>query len=122
MTPQRAVDKVNEDWVYQPDRSVDRWSFSTPGDCENYSLRVLSKIGGSNKEAYYMLMNQEAYIWYVKTLSGNGHAVLEYQGRFVDNRYQEWKDSLDDMRLLDSPRKRYSRFQISIKMLFGIGL
>jgi hypothetical protein len=119
MTPDKAVQLVNTFWQYEPDGRIDRWAFRSPGDCENYSLLVLKNIAGSEREARKWLLRGKAHIWYVKTLSGAGHAVLEYEGRFVDNRIKKWCDSLDHMKLLDRPRKRYSKVQLVAKLAFG---
>lgn len=119
MTPEDAASAVNKFWVYEPDGPIDHWSFKSPGDCENYALLVLSRIVGGDRAAKRALLRGDTHIWYVKTWAGNGHAVLEYNGRFIDNRFRRWKDSLDDMKLLDSPRRRYSRLSLIVKL--GVG-
>jgi len=119
MTPEQAVKKVNETWEYVSDGSVDRWSFSTPGDCENYSLRVLMFIKGDDGAAKRSLLRGEAHMWYVKTAGGNGHAILEWEGKFVDNRQRQWKDSLDEMDIRETPRRRYTKTELVLKL--GVG-
>jgi len=119
MTPEQAVKKVNETWKYVSDGSVDRWSFSTPGDCENYSLRVLMFIKGDDGAAKRSLLRGEAHMWYVKTANGSGHAILEWEGKFVDNRQRQWKDSLDEMDIRETPRRRYSKTELVLKL--GVG-
>jgi predicted transglutaminase-like cysteine proteinase len=116
MTPKQAVNLVNAYWEYEPDGKVDRWEFKSPGDCENYALLVLKNLAGGQREAVRWLLSGRAHIWYVKTLAGRGHAVLEYRGRFVDNRVKEWRDSLDEMRLQDTPRRRYNKLQLVAKL------
>lgn len=118
-TPKQAANLVNAYWEYKPDGKIDRWAFKSPGDCENYALLVLKLIAGGQREAVRMLLRGRAAIWYVRTMSGDGHAVLEYNGRFIDNRLREWVGSLDDMRLADKPRKRYSKIQLVAKLGFG---
>jgi predicted transglutaminase-like cysteine proteinase len=119
MTPGEAVKYVNSFFVYKSDGTVDRWQFKSPGDCENYSLLVLKEIAGGQRTATNWLLTGKAYMWYAKTNSGAGHAILEYRGRFVDNRYKRWMTSLDDMDLQTSGRKRYSKLQIAAKLGFG---
>ena len=118
MTPAEAVARVNSDWVYKPDGIIDKWNFDTPGDCEGYALRVLMFMFGSRGKARRALLMGRAHIVYCRTLSGDGHAVLEFKGRFVDNRYQRWMTSLDDMKLAPK-RRRYSRIELLIKL--GVG-
>ena len=118
MTPEQAVEHVNRTWIYSPDGRFDRWQFRSPGDCENYSCLVLSAILGGNGKARRALLMGRAHIVYCHTLSGDGHAVLEFKGRFVDNRYQRWMTSLDDMKLAPK-RRRYSRIELLIKL--GVG-
>ena len=118
MTPEAAVEHVNRTWIYSPDGRFDRWQFRSPGDCENWALLVLSAILGGNGKARRALLTGKAYIWYCHTLSGAGHAVLEYKSRFADNRTQRWCDSLDDMHL-QAKRRRYSKLELLVKLGFG---
>lgn len=118
MTPDEAIERVNSDWVYRPDGIIDKWNFNTPGDCEGYALRVLMFIYGSKGRARRALLTGKAHIWYCHTLSGAGHAVLEYQGRFADNRVKTWVGSLDDMHL-QQKRRRYSKLELLVKLGFG---
>jgi predicted transglutaminase-like cysteine proteinase len=118
MTMREAVDRVNEDWVYQTDGAIDRWGWTTPGDCENYSLRVLMFIKGGRGAATRALASGDAHIWFVHTKTGAGHAVLEYRGRFVDNRRKEWVDDLEDLNLAPGGR-RYTRIELLNKLGWG---
>jgi hypothetical protein len=120
MTPDGAVQQVNSFWEYKPDAGVDKWTFESPGDCENYSLLVLKEIAGSQSKAAQWLLTGKAHMWYCKTQDGDPHVVLEYQGRFVDNRFRKWMPSLDAMKLEPRPRKRYSKPQLLAKLGFGV--
>lgn len=117
MTPEQAVRSVNLVWEYKSDGSIDKWGFTTPGDCENYSLMVLKNIYGSRGAAKRALIGRKSYIWYAENKKGDGHAVLEHQGKFVDNVYMRWMDDKSDM---DYDFKfRYSRIQLIAKLGFG---
>ena len=118
MTPDEAVNHVNFDWVYDPDGRIDRWGFTTPGDCENYGCRVLMFILGSEGRARRALLTGRAHMIYCHTLSGEGHAVLEWQGRYVDNRLKTWVDDWADLRLREK-RRRYTRLELLAKL--GVG-
>jgi len=118
MTPQEAVDRVNSDWVYEPDGNLDRWGFTTPGDCENYGCRVLMFMLGGKGKAKRALLTGKAYMIYCHTLSGAGHAVLEWQGRYVDNRLKMWVDDFADLRLREK-RRRYTKVELVAKL--GVG-
>jgi predicted transglutaminase-like cysteine proteinase len=119
MSPEAAVKQVNSFFKYESDGSVDRWAFKSPGDCENYALLVLKEIAGSQRKAALWLLTGKAYILNVRTADGQPHAVLEYEGRFVDNRFKKWVASLDDLKLAAKPRKRYSKPQVLAELGFG---
>lgn len=114
----KAVDEVNSYFVYKSDGLFDKWTFKSPGDCENYSLLVLKEMFGSQSAAKNALWNEDAYIWYVTTNTGAGHAILEFNGMFVDNRIKEWKKSLDEMSIRKA-HYRYSPYIMFPKMWFG---
>jgi len=118
MTPQEAARHVNETWEYRKDGWLDQWSFSTPGDCENYSLLILKAIYGSKDAAKAALRKGDAHIWYAKTDRGDGHAVLEYQGAYIDNRTRHWVDDPDDLRPC-SLKWRYPWVVMMIRMAIG---
>jgi predicted transglutaminase-like cysteine proteinase len=119
MSPEKAVEHVNSFWEYKPDGKIDRWTFKSPGDCENYSLLVLKHIAGGERAAKKWLLSGKAKMWFVQTNNGEPHAVLEYKGKFVDNRFKKWVDSLDDLALKKKGRKRYSKIQLLAKLGFG---
>jgi len=87
---------LKKNWIYETDDAnygnVDVWRFVKPneygkyvGDCEDYSFTWLALEKGSVAKAVWALMTGEAKIWYVYTHTGEGHAVMEYRGQFVDN-------------------------------------
>jgi predicted transglutaminase-like cysteine proteinase len=117
MTPREAVKAVNEIWVYSSDGPLDHWNFRSPGDCENYALLVLKNIYGSKEAATRALIFRKSYIWFVKSETGEGHAVLEHEGKFVDNNYRHWLDSQEQMSYYF--KYRYSSLAIAGKLGFG---
>lgn len=119
MTPEKAAELVNSYWVYKPDGKIDRWSFTSPGDCENYALLILAAITGSNANARMALLTGKAYIVYSHTFSGGNHAVLEYNGMFIDNRMKRWMPEWD-MMLLQEKRRRFTKIELLLKL--GIGM
>lgn len=114
----QAVKAVNATFEYKSDGWIDRWSFKTPGDCENYALLVLKEYFGSEKEARAALWDRRAFIWYVTTDNGNGHAILELNGWFVCNRTKRWHSNIETMGIKKS-HYRYPRFVMALKM--GVG-
>lgn len=114
-----AVKEVNSYFIYKSDGLFDRWSFKSPGDCENYSLLVLKEYYGSQSKAKSALWQREANIWYVTTNSGAGHAILELNEMYVDNRIKSWKSSLDEMNIKKA-HYRYSPLIMFPKMWLGI--
>lgn len=117
---EKALREVAEEFVYKSDGRLDRWTGNNPGDCEDFALRVLSTMFGGKDKARKALMIGEAHMWYVKTKSGAGHAVLEYDGKFTDVRYRKWVGSLDDLNLKDKPRWRYPKVLLVPKLAAGL--
>lgn len=133
MTPEAALTHAKARFRYTAEPG-DRWQLAdldaaeVRGDCEDYALYLLALIAGSNRRAVWWLLTGRAAIWLVRTRSG-GHAVLEYDKEFSDNRFPAWKNSLDGMALLPSERtwlrrltkgrRRFSRFEIVVKLAMG---
>lgn len=63
------------------------------GDCEDFALTVLWNIADKSMWKFWWLVcTFQAMIWFTKTERGNGHAMLWYRGRWVDNIYSTWSD------------------------------
>ena len=118
MNKEKAAAKVNSTWVYKKDGLIDRWSFKSPGDCENYALLVLKNIFGSEQGAKDALRLKKARIWYAKTDKGNGHAVLEYQGMYICNRTQKWVGTPEELAPC-TLKWRYPWSIMKIRMVVG---
>jgi len=62
------------------------------GDCEDYALTALWMIQGKSDTAFLQsLKTGQAKIWFCYAPSGEGHAVLDYNGLMIDNIQKEWK-------------------------------
>jgi hypothetical protein len=114
----KAAELVNETWEYQKDGLIDRWSFKSPGDCENYALLILKAMFGSERAAKDALWEKQASIWYAVTNNGIGHAVLEYNGFYICNRTKHWVESPDDLAPCDL-KWRFPRLLMSLRMAIG---
>lgn len=62
------------------------------GDCEDYSLTLLWYLEGkSMKNFWKALLSGRAEMWFCK-VNGEGHAVLKYNGKWIDNGVRQWVD------------------------------
>ena len=116
-----AVSVVNKNFTYKSDsKTIDQWKINNAnvpfeGDCEDYCLGILFLIYGGWWNVTKSLMSGDANIWYV-TVNGEGHAVLEYKGQFVECIYK--KISNDKFSQFNWKYK-YNRFVIGSKLLLG---
>ena len=96
---QKALDDVNERFVYRADGDVDDWDIirgddAIEGDCEDYALAVLWNLSGQSwLKFFWLLLSFQAVIWHVKSYQGNGHAVLWYKGYWCDNMMNNWYET-----------------------------
>tara|TARA_B110000211_G_C13633158_1_gene358348 strand:- start:53 stop:451 length:399 start_codon:yes stop_codon:yes gene_type:complete len=61
------------------------------GDCEDYALTVLWYLSGESLMKFvWNLLTYRARIWYVTVPGGGGHALLEFDGKFIDQWKMEW--------------------------------
>jgi len=68
------------------------------GDCEDYALTALWMLKGKDDAALHQsLKTGEAKIWFCYTPNGEAHAVLEFNGKLIDNIQKEWV-SLSDLK------------------------
>lgn len=93
MELQKAIDAVNAKFKYEKDEGIDRWEVmgsDMRGDCEDYALTIAKLHSEKWTTFFWRLFGNQYYkIWYVKTKSGAGHAVLEVEGQFIDNFYRK---------------------------------
>jgi len=90
------------------------------GDCEDYSLTLLYNLKG--RSLYKMLISlliRESKICHCK-VKGNGHAVLKYKGRYIDNIQKKWcqKHYLESRDYVFSSWL-YIPYQVIVKVLIG---
>lgn len=111
-----AAAYMRKQFRYESDGPLDDWEIGlTVGDCEDFSLTILYLIfGRSRKRAVLALLNGDARMIYTKTPRGAGHAVLEYRGHFIDNRFPTWTKQWRYQ-----VRRPYSRLLIGLKLATG---
>lgn len=96
------LQKLNQRFRYKYDKDQygrrEYWTIMTNesgplvGDCEDYSLTLLWYLEGKRlKNMFKALLTRKAEIWFCK-VKGNGHAVLKYEGKWIDNNKQRWVD------------------------------
>lgn len=116
----RAVARyMRTHFTYQRDPGFDTWSFLTAdgkikGDCEDFALTVLYLLcGQSRKAARRAIMRGDAQIIYT-SLNGRGHAVLRYNGCYIDNTQPRWAE---EWRF--GKRITYPRLVVAVKLLLS---
>jgi len=75
-------------------KTAEYWTIlkKTPfhGDCEDYSLTLLYLINDESMWGFWKdIITYKARMRYC-TIGGEGHAVLEYDGMFIDNIQKKW--------------------------------
>lgn len=102
MTPAEAVQTVNKFFKYETDKEQynfnEVWRIMRPnrmtGDCEDYALTVLFLIANrSYLRMFLWLLTRKAKILHlIHKETGEGHAVLEYKDKQVDNILRYWNE------------------------------
>ena len=111
---------MRKNFRYVADEPFDRWAIGRlHGDCEDHALTTLAELcGGSKTAAIKALLSGRARIIYTKTETGRGHAVLEYNGSYLCNRYQYWSGWRREY-AASGVFKPYSRAMLVLKLTFG---
>lgn len=97
------LQKLNQRFRYKYDKDQygrrEHWAIMTNesgplvGDCEDYSLTLLWYLEGKSlKNMFKALFSRKAEMWFCKGERGIGHAVLKYEGKWIDNNKQRWVD------------------------------
>jgi hypothetical protein len=60
------------------------------GDCDDFALTALFIETGSLSKFWYELIFGSAKVFMVTTSNGGGHAVLRYNGQYIDNWSRSW--------------------------------
>ena len=121
MELQDAIDAVNAKFKYKKDEGIDRWEVmgsDMQGDCEDYALTISYLHSGSWKTFFWRWMTGYYKMWYVTTKKGRGHAVLEVQGKYIDNFYRAL---VPEMKLHDF-KGVYPRFILIGKLFWSLVL
>lgn len=83
-----TLDDLATGFAYTSDK-MDTWRIldvsDLRGDCDDFACTALYIATGSLWSFWVSLVFGSAKIHYVTTVSGGGHAVLEYEGLYIDN-------------------------------------
>ena len=108
---------MREHFIYRADGWADKWVIGRrDGDCEDFALTVLYRLHGNSKaRVVKALLTGKARIIRTITKSGTGHAVLEYGGAYICNRYPTWGKWRAEYKV----RQPYTRAMVALKLSFG---
>lgn len=87
--------RLTKSFVYKMDVK-DAWHFLPQalvmkGDCEDYSLTLALILSGSLWKFWSNIFTRRMKIHFVRVMgSGSGHALLEYNGHYIDNNFGAW--------------------------------
>lgn len=117
----------NKLFEYTSDPGWDRWRImkikdgTMRGDCEDYAIGVLYYVlAEESLFKFWELLATKAKIHHVE--NNGGHAVLQFDGRYIDNWTQEWVTKEHMESLGHKFHKRdYIFYQVALKM-FGTKL
>jgi len=118
---QDAIKTVNAKFKYKKDGVIDRWRVmgsNMSGDCEDYALTITYLHSENWKTFFWRWMTGYYKMWFVKTKNGNGHAVLEVEGKFIDNFYRAL---VPEMKLHEF-KWVYPRFMLLGKLFWSLVL
>lgn len=112
-----AAEWMREHFTYRHDGWADKWVIGrTMGDCEDHALTTLWLLCGKSKSrTVKALLTGKARIIRTITKSGNGHAVLEYGGAYICNRYPRWSKWRAEYKV----KQPYTRAMVALKLSFG---
>lgn len=98
-----VIDGLNKDFTYVSDKKKygfnDVWrrlGSDGEGDCEDYSLELLSRLaGGSELKMAIWVLTGKAKILHLKHRTrGTGHVALQFDGLYADNITAKWSTTL----------------------------
>lgn len=123
-----SIEYLTNRFVYKSDGKVDNWQIMQPnadgkyiGDCDDFCVTALYFTTGSLLAFWKALIFGSAKVHYVTTSNGGGHAVLEYEGEFLDNWSLQWvsKGYMEIQYGHKFSKWQFLWFITAIKMLFG---
>lgn len=115
-----------DNFVYVKDRG-EYWQILTPGkggkyrgDCEDFSLTALYLLEGSLWNFWKALLTRKAKMCFCK-YKGTGHAVLRYEGRYIDNIQKSW-NTKQELETKDYVFSKWSfmPYEVALKFLFAL--
>lgn len=111
-----AADYMRERFTYKADGWADKWVIGRmTGDCEDWALTMLWLLHGKSKtRVVKALLTGKARIHRTEARKGVGHAVLEWNGYYIDNIGKRWLD-----RFPYEMQRPYSRAMVALKLAFG---
>ena len=95
---QEKVDHLNKTWKYRYDseqfQTAEFWTILKEepyqGDCEDYSLTLLYNINNKSMLGFWKdILTFKAKMCFCR-VGGVGHAVLRYDGMYIDNIQRKW--------------------------------
>ena len=92
------LEHLNKNFKYVYDKNAygkrDAWyvmkQLPFEGDCEDYSLTYLYEVSGRSYIKMFWNLIFGGYKVKFCTVRGEGHAVLRYKERYLDNIQKEW--------------------------------
>lgn len=92
-----TIEDLINGWCYEYDKKVDNWEILRPdsqgkfyGDCDDFALTALYILEKrSLMKFWFALITRRGKIHFVE-VGGEGHAVLEYNGLYIDNIQRRW--------------------------------
>ena len=111
-------------FVYTSDQ-IDAWRIldvgDLRGDCDDFACTALYIATGSLWSFWAALVFGSAKIHYVVTTNGGGHAVLQYDGLYIDNWSRKYvtKQHMEDVYGHQFSRCMFIWPQTAIKMIMG---
>ena len=129
MDEQKVIlEHLNKNFKYVYDKNAygkrDAWyvmkQVPFEGDCEDYSLTYLYEVSGRSYIKMFWNLIFGGYKIKFCTVRGEGHAVLRYKERYLDNIQKEWcrKDYLED-KGYDFHKSQYWWNIVAVKLVQG---
>jgi hypothetical protein len=90
-----TLTELAKQFIYKGDGAKDTWRILKPddlvGDCDDYALTALFILCGKDMNTFWeALESKKAAICFYTLPSGAGHAVLRWDGKYIDNNYRDW--------------------------------
>lgn len=123
-----AIDDLISGWSYEYDERLDNWEILAPGpggiyrgDCDDFACTALYLLVGESLVQFWLaLLTRRAKIHFVR-ISDEGHAVLEFDGQYIDNIQREFctREQLETWSFPYEFRFRCPLPFIALKMALG---